>query len=145
MRFLEDLKEKCLEDLEKRSKKDSMSSSEYEMVHLLTDTVKNIDKIIMFEFAEDGGYSRDDGRDYSNRGRNGYSRDGDGGSSYNDGNSYARRGEHYVQGHYSRESRYSREDGKGNMSDQLRSMMENAHNEKEREALRRCLSQIENI
>ena len=78
------LKEKLMEELyelEERLGKASgkMSSSDLEMVHKLTDTVKNIDKIEMLE--EGGGYSEEsnwmaDGRMY--------------GTSYEGGSSYRR-------------------------------------------------------
>ena len=53
-----------------------MSACNLESVHKLTDTIKNIDKIIMIE---EDGYSQAGGR--NTRG-------------YGDGNSYANRGEH---------------------------------------------------
>lgn len=157
MEYLEKLKETLCEELETYAKKKSFSPSELGVVHMLTDTIKNIEKILMYAEYDDGGYSRE-GDGYS-RGRysreggesmRGYSREGGERSRYSEGgNSYASRGEHYVRGHYSRDdgregSRYSREEGKENMSDQLREMMDGARTEKEREIIRRAISQLDN-
>ena len=158
MEHLEKLKDTLCEELEMYAKKKNLSPSELGVVHMLTDTVKNIDKILMYEeYDEGGGYSRDgDGYSRARYSREsgesmrGYSRDGSERSRYNDGgNSYANRGEHYVHGHYSRDEgrdggRYSREEGKENMSDQLRDMMDGARTEKEREIIRRAISQLDN-
>ena len=67
--------------------------------------------------------------------------------------SYANRGKHYVRGHYSRDgysnrgdySRdggYSRHDAKEAMIEQAREMMENATTDREREAIRRFMSEL---
>lgn len=79
----------------------------------------------------------------------------DGGSSYNRGSSYANRGKHYVRGHYSRDgysnegrgSRggYSRHDAKEAMMEQMEMLMEQAGSEREREAIRRCISQLDQV
>jgi len=63
-----------------------MGAGDLEVIHKLTDTIKNIDKICMLE--EEGGYSQDggDGASY-------------GGGTYGNGSSYANRGKHYVRGH----------------------------------------------
>ena len=78
---MEKLKEKLFEELDEISRKPEMGAGDLEVIHKLTDTIKNIDKICMLE---DGGYSEE----------------GDG---YGNGSSYANRGKHYVRGHYSRE------------------------------------------
>ena len=147
------LKEKFMDELyeleERASKSNSrISEGDLNKIHKLTDTIKNIDKIEMLE--EGGGYSEEsnwmaDGRMYgmSNaRGRNAkrdsmgrYSSEGGtyGGGSYDDGESYAR----------GRGGRgYSRD---GDMVERLEDMMNDASSEKEREAIRRCLSQLKNM
>lgn len=151
MKALDDLRDMLCEELEEIAKKPEMSAGDLETVHKLTDTIKNIDKICMME--EDGGYSQ--AGDWEVQGR----------GNYGNGSSYANRGKHYVRGHYSRDNerraynrdssrggysrdRYSRDgysmDGaKDQMVAQLESMMEDAGSEKEREAIRRCISQIE--
>ena len=79
-------------------------------------------KIMMYSGYSRDGYSRDD---YSQRG---YSRD------YEHDNSYG----HYVRGHY------SRDDGKQQMIQKLRTMMDESGNEQDREAIRRCMAQLGN-
>lgn len=130
MKALYDLKEKLQDELEEIAHKPEMGAGDLDLVHKLTDTIKNIDKICMLE---EGGHSHmDEG------GRN----------SYDDGNSYRK---HYVRGHYSRENGrgysrggYSRDGGKDQMMDQLEDMLNDAGSEKERQAIQRCISQLEN-
>lgn len=130
------LKDMLCRELEEFARKEGIDPYDLETIHKLTDTIKNLDKIEMLE--EDG---------YSHRGgmRRGeprmYSRD-DGGYSYedsfgdNDGYSQARRGQHYVRGHY------SRDDGRDRMVNQLESLMHQAGNERDREAIRRLMEQM---
>ena len=148
-----------LEEYEERARKNpegSMSEGEIQKIHMLTDTIKNICKIEMLEGGEgyseqiDGdsrsGYSREGNsrEGYSRDGewmaRGGYSgnssRDGGGGSSYNEGGSSYRRRRDSM-------GRYSRAEGKERMTEKLREMMQEAEGE-EREAIRKCLKEIEN-
>lgn len=128
MEYLYDLKEKLCKELEEYAQKSNMNAGDLEMVHKLTDTIKNLDKI---EMLEDGGYSQ--AGDWEGRG------------SYARGSSYANRGKHYVRGHYSRDGRmdgYSRHDAKEAMMEQLGEIMSGA-NDREREILRRAMSQLE--
>lgn len=130
IRAMHELKDMLCKEVDKIAKKGELSAGSLETVHKLTDTIKNIDKIMMLE---DDGYSerRDD------MGR--YSRDGgrmDGRGMYDDGgNSYARRGMHYVRGHY------SRDDGKDHMLHELGEMMESADTE-QRRILERAMQEI---
>ena len=137
MKALYELKDKLQDELDEIARKPEMSAGDLETVHKLTDTIKNIDKICALE--EDGGYS--EAGDWEGRG------------SYNRGSSYANRGKHYVRGHYSRDgysnrgdySRdggYSRHDTKEAMIEQAREMMENATTDREREAIRRFMSEL---
>ena len=137
-----------LDEYEERARKNpegSLSEAEILKIHMLTDTIKNIYKIEMLDSGE--GYSEQvdgDGHSgYSREGkwmaRGGYSgnsyRDGD--SSYDDGGgSYARRGRDSM-------GRYSRAEGKDRMAEKLREMMREAEGE-DREAIRKCLKEIEN-
>ena len=151
MHYMHDLKDLLcaeLEDFAEKGKKaGKMSMGDVEVIHKLTDTVKNILKIDMLE--EETGYSEDghymgEGRIYGTsyaRGRTRakrdsmgrYSRDG-GRYSYDDDMSYARsRG--YRGG-------YSRDDGKHYMMEQLEEMMEEAEKPAEKEALRRCMDAL---
>lgn len=150
------LKEKLMDELymfeEKAEKSGSARLSEAELakIHKLTDTVKNIDKIEMLE--EGGGYSEEsnwmaDGRMYGTsyargRGRNAkrdsmgrYSSDG--GYSEND-MMYARDNRSGNRGGY---GGYSR-DG-GDMRERLEEMMEEATTPKQREAIKRCMHEID--
>ncbi len=166
MKSLYELKEMLCYELDEIVKKGELSAGSLETVHKLTDTIKNIDKIEMLE--EEGGYSEEGsyegGGSYARggrgRGRNakrdnmgrysrdGYSREGysrDGYSregSYESGDSYGR------GGGYSREGggmMYSRGDGKEHLMRDIREMMEEARNEKEREAYRRAMKELENV
>ena len=173
------LKEKLMEELyelEERLGKASgkMSSSDLEMVHKLTDTVKNIDKIEMLE--EGGGYSEEsnwmaDGRMYGTsyeggssyrrgdgrgRGRNArrdsmgrYAREGmsyEDGRSYEGGSSYARGNQMGNRGGTGTQQGggYSRGGAKEYMAEQIEEMMEEADSPEVREALKRCKKAIEN-
>ena len=137
MDYMHDLKEKLCKELDEIARKPEMGAGDLEIIHKLTDTIKNIDKIDMLE---DDGYSQAGYRDR--------------GSSYNRGSSYANRGKHYVRGHYSRDGYsmegrgnrggYSRHDAKEAMMEQLDEIMDSA-NEQEREILRRAISQLEKV
>lgn len=137
MKALYELKEKFEMELEELARKGELGAGDLELAHKLTDTIKNIDKICALE--EDGGYSE--------------AGDWEGHGSYNRGSSYANRGKHYVRGHYSRdgysnrgysrESGYSRHDAKEQMMAQLEDMMGSVSNEREREAIRRCMEQLD--
>lgn len=132
MEYMEKIKRMLCKELEEYGEQKSISASDVEMIHKLTDTIKNLDKITILE---DEGYS---GR-YS---------------MYDDGSSYARRGTHYVRGHYSRDMdkgdyserrydrRYSKDDAKDHMMNKLDEMMRNA-DPNEREALEEAMRKIE--
>lgn len=112
------LKETLCEQLEEYTSRTKLAGGDLQTVHMLTDTIKNLDKIEMLEDEEGGEYSHARRR-RDMRGR--YSRDGDrysydeGGDSYGDG----MRG-NMGDGNYSR--RYSRADGKERMMDILEGM-----------------------
>ena len=136
MKALYELKDKLQDEQDEIARKPEMGAGDLELVHKLTDTIKNIDKICALE--EDGGYS--EAGDYE-------------GASYGRGSSYANRGKHYVRGHYSRDGRggysrdgrmggYSRHDSKEAMMEQAQEMMDNATTERERDAIRRFMSEL---
>lgn len=137
MEKLYDLKEKLCEELDEFARKQEMGAGDLEVIHKLTDTIKNIDKICMLE--EEDGYSQEGGQ---------------GGGPYGRGSSYANRGKHYVRGHYSREGRsisrrdsrgrYSRDDGRSEMMEHLEMAMDSA-NDEDRETIKRFLRQLENV
>ncbi len=140
MEKLYDLKESLMDGLQQFDtvKEGRLKMGELEALNLLTDTVKNVDKICMLEDGE--GYSE--------------AVDGDG---YGRGSSYANRGKHYVRGHYSRDGgmdgryssrrdsrgRYSRDDGRSEMMEHLEMAMDSA-TEQDKETIRRFMRQLEN-
>ena len=139
--MMKELREKLCNALEKVAHKSEVTSNDLELVHMLTDTIKNIDKICLME--EDGGYSQ--AGDYE---------------SYSRGNSYANRGQHYVRGHYSRDGEgggsysqarggysrcgsYSQKDGRSEMMEHLEAALDSA-SEQDREDIRRFMRKIQN-
>ena len=56
MEYMYELKEKLCDELEEIANKGELGAGDLEIIHKLTDTIKNIDKIGMLE--EDGGYSQ---------------------------------------------------------------------------------------
>lgn len=165
MKYLDEIKEKLCKELEDYGRKSKLTASDLEMVHKLTDTIKNIGKIEIQE--EESGYSEARG------GRGRYSRRGgewEAMGSYDDGDSYARgRGRNakrdsmgrYARDGYSedysedsyrggssyergrgRMGGYSRSDAKEHMVKKIEGMMEDA-DPKERKALMECLEAIE--
>ena len=86
MKMLEDLHYKLCKELEEIAGKNELGAGDLEIIHKLTDTLKNIDKIKYLEGEEDG-YSRRGGR-------------GNGGSSYrgNSGGNGSYGGSSYYEG-----------------------------------------------
>ena len=133
MEYMHKLKEKLCDELEEIARKGELGAGDLEIIHKLTDTIKNLDKI---EMLEEGEYSQARDWDMGNR------------TVYDNGNSYANRGKHYVRGHYSRErrdsrGRYSREGAKDQMMEQMEEMMDSATTDREREIIRRAMDQLE--
>lgn len=122
---LYDLREMLCEELDEynRDAKNGLNERTLDTVHKLTDTIKNIDKIMMLE---DGDYSRTGEWEADMRGNYGRT------ENYNRGNSYANRGRHYVRGHY------SRGDGRERMISDIETMMQEATGT-ERDAYKRAL------
>lgn len=158
MKHLEEIKKKIDRELEEFSKK-PITMDSINKIHVMTDTIKNIDKICMLdeEIGEEG-YSEARGR---SRGRSSYGM----GMSYDDDMSYARgRGRNAKRdsmGRYARDGGYSeddysegydrgssygrgysRTDAKDHLMNSLGMMMEDA-DPKEREALKECMRAIE--
>ena len=156
MHYLEELKEMLCKELEEIANKGELTAGSLETVHKLTDTIKNIDKIEMYEEYSEDGYSEDgewmgEGKIY--------------GTSYEGGSSYARggrgrgrnakrdsmgryssrenRGSSYARGGRGGRGGYSRDDAKDYMMEQLEEMMEQAEKPQEKEALKRCMQAIE--
>ena len=159
------IKDMLMKELMKYEEKGNISMNSLDVIHKMTDTIKNIDKIEMLE--EGGGYSEesrwmadgrmygtsyDDGTSYARgRGRNAkrdsigrYSSEGEphrGGTSYNDGMSYERGGN---RGNMGGHGGYSREGAKEHMIEKMEAMMEETESPKEREAIRQCIHKLEN-
>ena len=138
MEYMHELKEKLCKELEEIANKGELGAGDLEIIHKLTDTIKNLDKI---EMLEDGGYSQ--AGDWEIEGR-----------AYNRGNSYARR-KRDSMGRYSRDGRmmrggyrdgrmYSMAEAKEDMMAQMEELMDKAGSERERDAIRRCMNQLEN-
>lgn len=122
MYALDTLHDKLCAELDDIAKKSDLGAGDLDILHKLTATIKNIDKIEMFE---DSGYSRAGEWEADMRG------------TYGRGNSYANRGKHYVRGHY------SRADGKARMRDCLEDMLRDADDDRTREAIRRCMNELD--
>jgi len=127
---LYDLKDKLCEELEEIARKPDMGPGDLELIHKLTDTIKNIGKIEMLE--EEGGYSQEDGQD---------------GGGYGRGVSYARgRGGYNRGGRNTRRDsrgRYSRDDGRSEMMEHLEMALDSA-SDQDRETIKRFMRQLEN-
>ena len=118
--YMHELKEKLCEELKEIARKGELGAGDLEIVHKLTDTIKNLDKIEMLEEHWEADMRGTYGRGSSYRGRK---RD--------------------SMGRYSRDGRmYSRTDAKEHMMDQIEDMMSGA-NEREKEILRRAMEQLE--
>lgn len=135
MDYMHELKEKLCDELEEIANKGGLGAGDLEIIHKLTDTIKNLDKIGMLE----DGYSQ--AGDWEIEGR-----------AYNRGNSYARR-KRDSMGRYSRDGRamryrddrmYSRAEAKEDIMDQIEDMMGDA-NEKEKAILRRAMTELEKV
>ena len=149
MKHIEKIKEMLNSELEIFGKKNALTVTDLEKIHKLSDTIKNLDKIVMLEEDEyemgGSSYARGRGRNAKRDRMGRYSSEGDmpyehhRGNSYDDDMSYARGG---------RGRRYSRDDGYSNASDEMMSMlgemMEDA-NPKEREALKECMRALERM
>jgi len=143
MHEMMELKDILERELKNFAKDDKMTIGSLDKIHKITDTIKNIDKISMLE--ESGEYSQRD-RNYNIYGTY------DGGSY--DSNSYARRrrdsmgrytrarGGNMSRDGYSRDG-YSR-GGKEEMIMKIEDMMDVVSSDKERKALEKCLSELEN-
>ena len=133
MEYMHELKEKLCDELDEIARKGELGAGDLEIIHKLTDTIKNLDKI---EMLEDGGYSQAGDWEADMRG------------TYGRGSSYRGR-KRDSMGRYSRDGRggrggYSRHDAKEAMMEQMEMLMDQAGSEREREAIRRCMGQLEN-
>lgn len=149
MKVLYDLKEKMYDELKDFAKKERFSSSDYELLRNITSAMKNIGKICIMEEGGEESFARGGEWEADMRG------------SYERGNSSRRR--HYVRGHYSRDGGlsgdgssyrrggsyrdggYSRHGGDGwkdEATEMLEELMHDAGDDRDRDAIRRCLEQV---
>ncbi|MDE6133629.1 MAG: hypothetical protein K2G04_09715 [Oscillospiraceae bacterium] len=125
-------KEMLCDEIEKVIGDGNLNRERLELLHKLTDTLKNLFKIEMYE--NESGYSHD-GRGHLDRR---YAHDSSyGDSSYDSG--YSGRRRHHVRGHY------SYDDGREEMIGKLDTLMNDAPTEKDREAIRRCMNLMQNM
>ena len=125
MEKMERIRSMLCRELDDIADKGELSAGDLQSIHMLTDTIKNIDKI---EMLEDG--------EYSNGYAMAYSRDG----GWNASGTYSRGdrdrysgARHYVRGHY------SRDDGTDMMMRRIDEMMgEGNLSNTEKDALRRA-------
>lgn len=139
MEYMHELKEKLCDELEEIAKKGELGAGDLEIIHKLTDTIKNIDKIEIMK--EGGGYSQDG--DLEMRGLGAYDR----------GGSYRGR-KRDSMGRYSRDWRdgrmmpdrtYSRADAKDHMMYELEEAMAVATTDREKDIIKRAMDQLEKV
>ena len=163
MEYIEKIKKMLCKELDEYAMKSKLTASDLEMVHKLTDTVKNLDKIAMMSEEEEGytearggrgrsymhGSSYDDDMMYSERrgrGRNAkrdsmgrYSSDDMSYDDYSEEN--YRGGSSYERGGQGGRG-YSRDDAKDHMMNKLGEMMSSA-DEEQRQILKDCMRKLE--
>ena len=122
MKALNDIRNMLCEELDELARKGELGAGDLEIIHKAVSAIKNIDKIEMF----DSGYSR--GGDWDANIRGTYGRE----------NSYRGR-------HRDSMGRYSKNDAHEHMRRQLQDMIRETDDENVREALRRCMTQTENV
>lgn len=147
---MEKLRGMLCDELDEITKKGELSAGSLDTVDKLTHSIKSIDSIIMYgEYSEDG---YEDGRSYGGnsyargRGRNArrdsmgrYTNDG----GYNDGVYSERYSERRGYSRDNRGSMYSMDEAKENITEKLHEMLDEAPNEKIRNAIHRLISQID--
>lgn len=141
MEYIEKIKKMLCKELDEYAMKSKLSMADIDVIHKLTDTVKNLDKISLLEQGDDG-YSETypyymGGSSYAGRGRGRNARrdrmgrySSDMGSSYDD----------YSEERMDR--RYSRDDAKDHLMSALGEAMEDA-DPNEREILKDAMRKIE--
>lgn len=140
MEYIEKIKKMLCKELDEYAMKNKLSMADIDVIHKLTDTVKNLDKIEMLEQSDDG-YSETypyymGGSSYAGIGRGRYAkRDRMGRYSSDDGMH-----DDYSEARMDR--RYSRDDAKDHLLDKMGEMMSSA-DEEQREILKDAMRKIE--
>ena len=148
MHKLEELREMLMEELNDCVKKgDELSTSSLEIIDKLTHSIKSIDTIIAMEeagYSNDYSYARGRGRNAKRDSMGRYARrDG----SYDDGSyddmsyDYARENRDYSR--CNRDGRYSREDAKDDLMNELRGLQMDAKDEESRHMIKEWIKQLE--
>ena len=120
MHKMMELKEILCDELNEYNGKRKLSYEDLDVIDKLTHSIKSIETILAME-GYDEGYSRDYRPDY--------------------GYSYARNRD--SMGRYSRDDGYSRDGhGKEAMAMELREAMDKATTEKEKEAIKACMTEL---
>ena len=138
MNVLNEIRDMLYEELEQIAGTGRISPGTAEHTKNVLKSIKASYEIEMFEEGDfsraegnmSRGYSREGG--YSNRG---YSRDG----GYSNTDGYSQRRGHMVRAHY------SRDDVKSHMGRKLEELMGSAETDEQREAIRRCKDQLDNM
>lgn len=122
MKNLYELKDKLCEELEAYARQPEMKAGDLEVIHKLTDTIKNLDKIERLE--EEGGYSQ--------------------AGPYDGGSGYPwRRGRSGGMPRRDGRGRYSRDAGRSEMMEHLEMALD-AASEQDREDIKRFMRKLEN-
>ncbi len=123
MKALNDIRDMLCEELDELAQKGKLTIGDLEIIHKAVSAIKNIDKIEMYSTD---GYSRGGDWDANIRG------------TYGRGSSYRGR-------HRDAMGRYSRDDAREHMRRQLQDMIRDTDDDNVREALRRCMTQMETM
>lgn len=142
MEYIEKIKKMLCKELDEYAMKGKLTMSDLQPVHLMTDIIKNLDKIEMLEDGDSyDGYS--EMREYPYMGGSSYAR---GRGRYAKRDSMGRySSDDRMTDDYSEERmdrRYSRDDAKDHMMNKLGAMMEDA-DPNEREILKDAMRKIE--
>lgn len=141
MKELYELQDKACEFIKMLNEKGKMGAADWEIANHVTGTMKNIDKILM---RRQGNQSHMVASYAGNSQAGHWHAEGQYGSgnSYNNGYS----GDPYSNMNHSRNNHpmNSYSQGNGRVVDQLQEMMQQA-NEKEKEVLRRCMSELKSF
>lgn len=130
MKSMEKLREMLCDEIDKVVDQGELTTGSLESVGKLLDAIKDLDEIVMND--HDGGYSQ--------RGYGGHIMYYPSEMYYDGGDM----GEHSNRNMRSyRNNRYYYDDGKDHMIEQLRHMMDQTSNEKERQAIQKCIRQME--
>ena len=140
MEYIEKIKKMLCKELDEYAMKNKLSMADIDVIHKLTDTVKNLDKIEMLE--DNGGYSETypyymGGSSYA-RGRGRYAKRDSMGRYSSEGDSY----DDYSEESSYRGGRYSRDDAKDHILNKMGEMMSSA-DEEQREILKDAMRKIE--